>query len=404
MFFKAAGPGIVTGAADDDPSGIGTYSQAGAQFGFTFLWAAIVTWPLMAAVQMACARVGMITGEGLASAFEKKVPKFILILFCAALFIANTLNVAADLLAMSDGASMLGAGSSHLWVVIFGIGIAIATVKLRYQTIAKVLQWLALVLLSYVATAFIVEVDWNEALHATFIPHVPHGPKEWSMLVAILGTTISPYLFFWQTAEEVEIQRSEGRQTCTADDLFMRRVDIGFGTFLSNIVMFFIILTTAATLHKHGITNIETSKQAAEALKPIAGSSAYLLYTIGLIGTGLLAIPTLTGSAAYALAETFGWDEGLDAEWGKAKAFYSVIIASTVIAIAADFSHVNPIKALYGSAVVNGVVAPFLLLVLFLVVRDPKIMKGRPASKLMQLVLLICTLFMFGSLIALFIF
>ena len=403
LFLKGAGPGIITGAADDDPSGIGTYSQAGAQFGLKFLWTAVVTWPLMAVVQMACARVGLVTGEGLATAFEKKIPKSVLICFCLALFVANTLNVAADLLAMSDGAEMLGAGSSHIWVMVFGVGIAWATVKLRYHQIANVLKWLALVLFSYVAAAFIVGINWSEALHATFVPHIPHGPNEWSMLVAILGTTISPYLFFWQTSLEVEEKKLKGLKAgCTNEELLLRRADVGVGTLFSNIVMFFIILTTALTLNKNGIMNIETSKQAAEALKPLAGKFAYLLYTLGLIGTGLLAIPVLTASAAYALAETFGWDEGLDAELGKAKAFYSVIIVSTLVAIIADFSRMNPIKALVGSAVANGVVAPFILLVLLLVVRDEKIMLGKPVSKLMQAILAICTLFMFGALGALF--
>ncbi len=404
LFLKGAGPGIITGAADDDPSGIGTYSQAGAQFGFKFLWAAVVTWPLMFVVQMACARVGLVTGEGLATAFEKKVPRWVLISFCFALFVANTLNVAADLLAMSDGAEMLTGGSSHVWVIVFGIGVAWATVRLRYHQIANVLKWLALVLFSYVAAAFIVGIDWPKALHATFVPRLPHGPNEWSMLVAILGTTISPYLFFWQTSLEVEEKKSKGLKLgCTDEELLLRTADVGVGTFFSNVVMFFIILTTALTLNKNGIMNIETSKQAAEALRPLAGHFAYLLYTLGLIGTGLLAIPTLTTSAAYALAETFGWDEGLDAELGKAKAFYAVIIVSTLLAIIADFSNMNPIKALVGSAVANGVVAPFILLVLLLVVRDEKIMRGKPVPKLMQALLAMCTLFMFGALVALFI-
>ena len=402
LFFKAAGPGLVTGAADDDPSGIGTYSQAGAQFGFQFLYAAVLTWPLMATVQMACARVGMVTGEGLASAFEKKIPKWLLLIFCLALFVANTLNVAADLLAMADGVEMLGAGASQIWVVIFGVGIGFATVKFNYRTIARALQWLAVVLLAYIVTAFIIKINWSEAIHATFVPRLPHGSKEWSMLVAILGTTISPYLFFWQTAQEVEERK--GQKGCTEEELFFRRVDVGAGTLLSNLVMFFIILVAASTLNAHGVTDIETTKQAAEALKPIAGNLATLLYTIGLIGTGLLAIPTLTGSAAYALAETLGWDEGLDSKWGEAKAFYSVILVSLAIGIIADFANVNPIKALVGSAVVNGVVAPFILLVLWFVIRDPHIMGKQTAPRRMQILLALCALLMFGALFGLVLF
>lgn len=397
LFWKAAGPGLVTGAADDDPSGIGTYSQAGSQFGFKFLYAAWVTWPLMAVVQMACARVGMATGEGLASAFERKVPRWMLIVFCAALFVANTLNVAADLIAMGDSASLLGLGSSHIWVVVFGVGITWATVRLHYRQIAGVLKWLALVLFAYIATAFVVGINWSEALRATFVPALPQTSQEWSMLVAILGTTISPYLFFWQTSLEVE-EKTE----CSDETIFFRRVDVGVGTLLSNLVMFFIILTAAVALNKHGLTNIETSKQAAEALKPVAGAYASLLYTLGIIGTGLLAIPTLTGSAAYAIAETFHWDEGLDRDLKKAKAFYGVIVISTVLAILGDFANVNPIKALYGSAVVNGVVAPFILLALLLVVNDEKIMKGWRASLWVRAILALCTLFMFISIGGLF--
>lgn len=410
VFLKAMGPGIIAGAADDDPSGIGTYSQAGSQFGLTFLWSALFSWPLMAAVQMACARVGLATGEGLATAFEKKTPRWVLIFLCLALFVANTLNVGADLLAMADAAQMLGAGSSHIWILVFGIGIAWATIRLRYSQIARVLKWLTLGLFAYIATAFIVGVDWRAAAHATLVPHFPKSSAEWSMLVAILGTTISPYLFFWQTAEEVEEKKSRGydtvekRRGCENHELLNRRIDIGIGTFLSNLVMFFIILTAAVTLNRNGLTNIETSEQAAAALKPIAGRLASWLYTIGIIGTGLLAIPTLTGSAAYAIAETFGWDEGLDAKLGQARAFYGVIIVSTFIAVVGDFGGLSPIKALYGSAVANGTVAPFLLLVLVLVVRDPKIMCGRPAPLYVQAVLLIATILMFGALLGLFIF
>jgi Mn2+/Fe2+ NRAMP family transporter len=400
LFFKAAGPGIVAGAADDDPSGIGTYSQAGAQFGYGFLYAAFLTWPLMVAVQLACAHVGMVTREGLATAFEKKIPRWLLIVFCVALFLANTLNVSADLIAMADAAELLGLGDSHFWVVVFGAGIAFATVRLSYRSIARVLQWLAIFLFGYIATCFIVKVDWSVVLQ---MPSLPKSRDAGAMLVAILGTTISPYLFFWQTSQEVE-ERAELGEDCTEDDFFFRRIDVMMGAGFSNIVMFFIIVATAATLNANGITNIETSTQAATALKPIAGSLATLLYTLGLIGTGLLAIPTLTGSAAYALAETFGWDEGLNAEFGKAKAFYYVIIASTVLAVAADFANVNPIKALIGSAIANGVVAPFILAVLFLVARDPVIMKGRPVSKLVQFLLFTTCLVMFAALIGLFAF
>lgn len=402
------GPGVVTGAADDDPSGIGTYTQAGAQFGTAFLWTALLAWPLMAVVQMTCARIGMITGEGLASALEKKFPRPVLILFCAALFLANTLNVGADLAAMADSAEMLGGGSSHIYVVVFGVLISWATVQLSYFQIARVLKWLALCLFSYIIAAFLIGPDWEQALKDTFMPSWPSGSAEWSMLVAILGTTISPYLFFWQASQEVEEEKAAGRDTLakrigsTDREILMRQYDVGIGTFFSNIVMYFIILSTALTLHKSGLTNIETSRQAAEALRPLAGKFASLLYTVGLLGVGFLAIPTLTGSAAYAMAEVFGWDQGLDAKLGKARAFYAVILVSTVVAIVFDFSDVNPIKALYWSAVVNGLLAPFVLVGIFLVMKDKSIMKGQPAPKLSQVILGLTMLVMFGAAIGMF--
>jgi NRAMP (natural resistance-associated macrophage protein)-like metal ion transporter len=410
LFWESLGPGVITGAADDDPSGIGTYTAAGAQFGSAFLWTALLTWPLMAAVQMACARIGMVTGEGLASALEKKFPRPILIIFCFALFLANTLNVGADLAAMADCAEMLGGGSSHVYVVIFGAGIAWATVRLRYFHIARVLKWLALFLFSYIIAAFLVKPDWIDALKNTFVPQIPNSKEQWSMLVAILGTTISPYLFFWQASQEVEEEKAAGRDTlekragASTKELLTRKLDVGIGTLFSNVVMYFIILSTALTLNRHGLTNVETSRQAAEALVPLAGHFASLLYTIGLLGVGFLAIPTLTGSAAYALAETFGWDQGLDAQLGKARAFYTVILISTIVAMVYDFADINPIKALFWSAVVNGVLAPFLLLGIFLVIRDEKIMKGQPTSKLGQIVVGLCTLLMFGAAIGMFAF
>jgi len=408
LFTGSFGPGVITGAADDDPSGIGTYSVAGAHFGLMFLWAALLTWPFMMAVQMACARIGMVTGDGLASALEKKFPRQVLIVFCIALFLANTLNVGADLSAMADAAEMLTGWSSHFFVVAFGVVIAWATVQLRYFQIARILKWFALTLFAYVLAAFLIGPDWREALKHTFIPTFPRSHEEWGMLVALLGTTISPYLFFWQSSQEVEEEKASGRNTlekrkgATDEEILLRRYDVAVGTFFSNLVMFFIILTTALTLNRHSITSIETSQQAAEALAPIAGRFAYLLYTIGLLGVGFLAIPTLTGSAAYALAETFGWDEGLDAPFGKAQAFYTVILASTVVAIIFDFSDLNPIKALYWSAQVNGVLAPFVLVGILAVIRDKKIMCGQPSPRLVQCSVAVATLLMFAAAVGMF--
>ncbi|MEP6766226.1 MAG: Nramp family divalent metal transporter, partial [Gemmatimonadaceae bacterium] len=296
QILKELGPGVITGAADDDPSGIATYSIAGAQFGTALLWMAVVSWPLMAGVQAMCARIGMVTGRGLMSALRVRFPRPVLIIMCVALLVTNTINIGADLSGMADAAEQLTGLSSHIYVILFGIAIAFATVRLRYSTLANTLKWLALVLLSYVITAFMVGPKWSQVAHDTFVPHVPEH-SAWSMIVAILGTTISPYLFFWQASQEVEEEKAQGRRTvherqgATHEEMRMRRLDIGAGTFVSNIAMFFIILTTALTLHAHGMTHISTSKEVAAALKPLAGPYAALLYAVGLIGTGALAIP-----------------------------------------------------------------------------------------------------------------
>ena len=369
--LQARGPGVTTGAADDDPSGVATYSVVGAQFGTSFLWTAWVTWPLMAAVQMMCARVGMVTGMGLAGAFRHKFPRWIVAAISTALLIANTINIASDLAGMADAAEMLGAGSSGIYVWVFGLGICALTVRLKYHQIANILKWLALALFAYVITAFLVKPHWSDVMRDAVIPQVPHGPSGWAALVGILGTTISPYLFFWQAGQEVEEEKAKGRRLlihrrgATRRELVDRRIDVGVGTFFSNLVMFFIILTTALTLHQHGVA-ITTTREAAEALRPLAGNYAYFLYTIGLVGTGLLAIPTLAGSAAYAFAETFDWAYGLDEKFDNAVSFYLVFILATVAGAALDFFRVDPIKALFWSAVVNGVLAPFLLVALLL--------------------------------------
>jgi Mn2+/Fe2+ NRAMP family transporter len=409
-FFKALGPGVTTGAADDDPSGIATYSVVGAQFGTSFLWAAWFTWPLMGCVQMMCARVGMVTGTGLAGAFREKFPRWVVALIALALLIANTINIASDLSGMADAAEMLGAGSSHVYVWVFGLGICVATIWLRYHMIASVLKWLALALMAYVVTAFLVKPHWISVLHDTVIPTLPHGSIAWAALVAILGTTISPYLFFWQAGQEVEEEKAKGRlmlisrRGATKDELHDRRIDIGVGTFFSNVVMFFIILTTALTLHAHGVTSISTTRQAAEALRPLAGNYAYFLYTIGLVGTGLLAIPTLAGSAAYAFAETFDWVYGLDEKFKNAISFYSVFILATVAGAAMDLFNVDPIKALFWSAVLNGLLAPFLLIALFVVATDKRIMQGQTSSRTTRWVVGVTTVVMFGAAVGMFVF
>ena len=407
-FLGALGPGVTTGAADDDPSGIATYSVTGAQFGTSFLWASWFTWPLMGCVQMMCARIGMVTGMGLAGAFRQKYPRWLVAAISLALLAANTINIASDLAGMADAADMLGAGSSHVYVWVFGLGICAATVWLRYHQIAGVLKWLALALFAYVITAFLVTPHWTPVLRAAMLPALPHGAAGWATLVAILGTTISPYLFFWQAGQEVEEEKAKGRrvlisrQGATDGELRDRRIDIAAGTFFSNVVMFFIILTTAMTLHAHGITSISTTREAAEALRPLAGDHAYFLYTLGLVGTGLLAIPTLAGSAAYAFAETFDWAYGLDEKFGDAISFYSVFIIATVGGAALDLFKVDPIKALFWTAVINGLLAPFLLIALLLVASDGRIMNGQISSRPTRWIVGITTVIMFGAAIAMF--
>jgi NRAMP (natural resistance-associated macrophage protein)-like metal ion transporter len=290
-FFASLGPGVITGAADDDPSGIATYSIAGAQHGVALLWTALITWPLMAFVQMMCARVGMVTGRGLAGALHRKFPRKLILLAAVALFAANSINVGADLSGMADAAEMLTHLDSHLFVVFFGVGISVATIFFRYHQIATILKWLALSLFAYVITGFIVHPDWSKIARAAFIPSWPKNHSEWSTLVAILGTTISPYLFFWQASQEVEEEKSKGRRMlawrfgATRREIITRKIDIDIGTFFSNLVMFFIILTTAMTLHRSGMTEIKTSKDAAQALFPLAGKFAGTLFTLGVVGT-----------------------------------------------------------------------------------------------------------------------
>ena len=408
-FFSALGPGLVTGAADDDPSGIATYSIAGAQAGTSLLWMAWVTWPLMAAVQMMCARIGMVTGRGLADALGQKIPRPVLIVFCFALLIANTINIAADLAGMADAAQLLSGASSHLYVVAFGVGIGYSIVRFPYSKIANVLKWLALSLFAYVFTAFIVHPDWPDVARAAFSFSIPNNKETWEMLVAILGTTISPYLFFWQAAQEVEEEKAMGRRMrsrrigATGVELVDRMMDVGTGTFISNIVMFFIMLTTALTLNAHGITHIASSKEAAQALRPLAGELATLLYTVGIVAVGFLAIPTLAGSAAYAFAETFDWSHGLDEKLKQARSFYAVIIVSVLSGIALDFIRINPVKALFWSAIVNGMLAPFLMVGILLVARDKKIMENQPSSKLCQLAVMVTTLLMFAAMVGMFV-
>ncbi|HEY8165417.1 MAG TPA: divalent metal cation transporter [Gemmatimonadaceae bacterium] len=401
--WKALGPGLTTGAADDDPSGIATYSIAGAQFGTGFLWTPVLTWPLMMAVQTMCARIGMVTGLGLMGTLTRKLPRAVLIIVAIALFAANTINVGADLAGMSDAAAILTGLHSRWWVIAFGTAIAVTTIELRYVMLAKILKWLSLVLFAYVIDAIIVGVDWSSVLHDMVRPTLPHSSAMWGMLVAILGTTISPYLFVWQAAQEVEEEKSKGRRRvrerrgATGDEIKERRLDVALGTFFGNIVMYFIMLATAVTLHRHGMTHPSTSRDVAEALQPLAGRFSALLYTIGIVGTGALAIPTLAGSAAYAFAEIFGWREGMDERPRRARAFYSAFAVSMILGIVLVFLKINPIRALYLSAVLNGLLAPVLLICILIVATDRKLMEGQPSSTLGRVSVMITTLIMMGA-------
>jgi Mn2+/Fe2+ NRAMP family transporter len=405
-FFSALGPGLITGAADDDPSGIATYSAAGALLGTTQLWIALVTWPLMAAVQMTCARVAMATGKGLAGALRKKLPRSVVMAAAFALFIANTFNIAADLAGMADAAEMLSHINSHYFVILFGIGLTAGPILFHYEPIAIALKWLTLSLCAYIVTAFIVRPDWSAVVHATFVPSLPTTREGWAMLVGVLGTTISPYLFFWQASQEVEEAKSAARKraptVAMGARVLTRGLDIGVGTFFSNVGMYFIILTTALTLHRNGVTHIETSEGAAEALRPLAGNLAALLFTLGIIGVGFLAIPILSASVAYAAAEIFGWRVGINKSFKTARAFYAIMILSTLVGIAIDFANVNAIKALFWSAILNGLLAPFLLAAILIVATDRKLMRNHPIPLITIVLISIATCAMIGAALGMF--
>jgi Mn2+/Fe2+ NRAMP family transporter len=363
----------------------------------------------MAAVQMMCARVGMVTGRGLVGALQRRLPRWALVAASVALLGANTMNIGADLSAMADAAELFTKVNSHLWVLGFGIGIAWATVRLPYARIARILKWLALFLFAYVITAVYVGPDWGQVLRATFLPSLPRGADMWRTLVAILGTTISPYLFFWQASQEVEEERRMGRKTiaarrgATTGEIRERKMDVGIGTLFSNLVMFFIILTTAVTLHANGVTGIKTSTEATLALQPIAGKFAAGLYAFAIIGVGLLAVPTLTASAAYALSETFRWKDGLNRPFREAPGFYGIVIVASLAGIGMDYLNLNPIRTLYWSAVINGILAPFLLLGILLVASDSKLMARQPSSRLGQATVLAAIVCMFGAVVGMFV-
>jgi NRAMP (natural resistance-associated macrophage protein)-like metal ion transporter len=386
-YWLMLGPGLTTGASDDDPSGIATYSQAGAQYGFGFLWLAAWTFPLMAVVQEMCARIGLVTGRGLAGNIRTYFPRRVLYICTILLFTANTFNIGADLGAMSKAVQLLNPNLNYSMLVVgfaaFSLLLQVFTPYVRY---ARYLKWLAMILLSYIFSSILAHLSWGTVLQHSFVPHMQITKEHIVLVCGILGTTISPYLFFWQTSQEVEEQILLGRTTVKLrqhtepSEVRSMRIDVWSGMFLSNLVMFFIIAACGGILFPHGVTNITSAAQAAEALRPFAGNATYFLFAIGIIGTGLLAIPVLAGSSSYALAESFGWREGLYRNLQQAYAFYGMIIISMLVGLGINFVGIDPIKALIYSAVGNGLVAPLVLLPIILISNNKKIM-GRWVNK-----------------------
>jgi NRAMP (natural resistance-associated macrophage protein)-like metal ion transporter len=388
-FFGNLGPGLITGAADDDPSGISTYSVAGASLGYLPLWTALFSFPMMTAVQLMCARLGLVTGLGLAGIIRRRYSRWVLWSACLLLVIANAINIAADLGGMAEATRMVTGAPVAVSVPIYGVVIVSLLMWWSYRKIARVFKWLTLALLAYVVTAFVSHVDWRLAMRATLIPHIEWSRGFFSVLVAILGTTISPYLFFWQAAQEVEEERAMGRnfaqrRGATGDELTVCRTDVVTGMFASNVIMYFIILTTAATLYGHGRDSIETAQQAAEALRPLAGAGAYWLFTLGLIGTGMLAVPVLAGSCAYAIAEAAAWRGSLDRPPRHAKKFYIILAVAMGAGIGLNYAGFDAIRLLFTTAVINGVLAPPLILIVLLLTSDRRVMGNAVNSPIMN--------------------
>lgn len=370
---------MITGCADDDPSGISTYSMTGAAFGYGLLWTALLSFPLMVSLQLMCGRLGMVTGRGLAGVIRRRYTRWVLWGACSLLMLANMINIGADLGGMADATAMITGVNSLIWTPLYTALMMSFLFWSSYRQIARLFKWITLALLAYVAAAFFVKVDWRQALASTLDPRLAWSREYLAILVGILGTTISPYLFFWQASQEVEEERAQGktlaqRKGATAEELRRLRVDVVTGMFASNFIMYFIILTTAATLHTHGILKIETAKQAAEALRPLAGRGAYLLFTLGLIGTGMLGVPVLAGSCAYAVSEAAAWRGSLERKPRGARKFYSVLGIAMIIGLALDYVGLNALKMLFWAAVVNGLLAPPLILIVLLLTDDRKVM------------------------------
>jgi NRAMP (natural resistance-associated macrophage protein)-like metal ion transporter len=387
-FFRILGPGLITGAADDDPSGISTYSVAGAGTGYSMLWLTLVSTPMMAVIQGMCARISMVTGEGLAALMLKRLPRYASYALAAIVVAANTFNAGADIGGMAAAAHLVLPVPAAAWVLLFGAGMIAAEVWLSYDVIARVFKWLTLTLFAYIITAFIVHPPWPLVLERLVVPEV-HFDSGWlSTMVGVLGTTITPYLFFWQSSMMVEEEKKAGHATIASrrgtDEQAIKdaHTDINSGIIFSNLVAFFIIVTTAATLGAHGKHDIQTAQQAAEALRPLAGNFASLLFTLGMVGTGILAVPVLATSSAYVIAETFKFREGLSEKPRRAPQFYGVIVIGMILGIAMNLLNIDAIKALFWSAVLNGVAAVPLLAVIVWLASDRKIMKQWSSSLL----------------------
>jgi NRAMP (natural resistance-associated macrophage protein)-like metal ion transporter len=401
------GPGLVTGASDDDPSGIATYAAAGAAFGYLPLWTALVTFPMMAAVQFICAKIGLVTGRGLAGVLRRYYPRPMLYGIVFGLVVANTINVGTDLGAIAAAIGLLIPTPPAITIVAVAATILAFQIWGTYRLIASIFKWLTLALFAYVGAAFLARPEARAVLYGTFVPTLRWDSHFLAMIVAILGTTISPYLFFWQASQEVEEEIARGRRRlperrgATDSEIEDAAWDVNIGMLLSNVVMYFIILATGATLFPTGTREVETATQAAEALRPLAGDGATVLLALGLIGSGVLAVPILSGSAAYAVSEMFGWRFGLDLRWRQARQFYAIIAISTVVGIAINFLGIAPMRALFFTAVVNGFVAPPLLLTIMLVANDRRVMSARTNGPLVNVLGWATTLAMFAAAIAL---
>ncbi len=370
---------MITGAADDDPSGISTYSVAGAAYGYATLWIALLTIPLMVAIQLMCARLAMVTGRGLGAAVRIYYPRWVLWSACSILVVANVINIGADLGGMAEATQLVTGVRPHVWIPVYALGILALLFWSSYKLMARIFKWMTLVLFAYVLASFFAHVNWRQALAVTFLPRMEWSSGFLAVLVAILGTTISPYLFFWQAAEEVEEERTKrptlaARKGSTERELSSARADTMTGMFFSNLIMYFIILTTAATLHAHGHTHITTARQAAEALRPLAGNWAYLLFTLGLIGTGMLGVPVLVGSCAYAVTESAAWRGSMSDKPKSARKFYGVMGAAMALGVVLNYFGFNAVGLLFWSAVINGLLAPPLILLVILLTSKPKVM------------------------------